>query len=601
MKDLLYGTTFILLLYVLFVDKSILNIFIVSVSIIILITYAYNYKIKKVEKFSITTNKPKFNVENYKEPFVVDLKNSLLNDLVYYISSFNKEFLDFENNLVKNIISNEIGAIFIQNLSNYTTEFYNQYDGIRIENQVQCPNAKQILDSIETFTMFWYVKFITPKSYFVEGGQSFSLIKFDHANIQNSNFTLFEIRLNFVKDMLNPMIQLLFVGGAKNELTYTYTSDQYFNNKIFCDGNYHLITFVKESGKVFLYVDENTFISCDDDNCFDKNIYELHADDTEIEIRNSLMIMNANSMKFYLNAFGIYKNRALDSTEIKSLIQYYKNVKRYLSPDMNEIITKNEKLQKQLLVYTRDCPFSDSTICNSQECFGFTDWNNIQAFTERKECFMKSLKYCNALSNLDNDKACAYINTDNIFSMASAIDSNLLHYNPKNTTNLDDKANRAILAQLDRLGLKNIYLDKSFREANGKYGGEMQRLIDDLLKNNATVNSESLLELPDAINTSITNDIDINNLSSSTNDNSSYETLYNQLLAETNTTTPPPVTTSTPTVDSTDIFANDLIDLNYNDVSQPDSYKHIIKKHKESKLEEEASSWKLPSLLTGWF
>ena len=44
--------------------------------------------------------------------------------------------------------------------------------------------------------------------------------------------------------------------------------------------------------------------------------------------------------------------------------------------------------------------------------------------------------------------------------------------------------NKKILQDLQRLGLKDIYLDKSFRNDDGSTSSEMNRLINDLLNTN---------------------------------------------------------------------------------------------------------------------
>ena len=190
--------------------------------------------------------------------------------------------------------------------------------------------------------------------------------------------------------------------------------------------------------------------------------------------------------------------------------------------------------------------------------------------------------------------------------MASTIDSNLFMYNPKNKTNLNDETNTNILHKLDQLGLKNIYLDKSYRDANGKYSGEIQRLINDLTKTNQTIDIDTLSALHESnTDTKVTSDIDYNNLlnNGAFSNDMSYDSMYNDILA----------TEGIPkeTVDKTELsedttqpsngLDSDFIDLNYDDIQKPDVYNHIIKKHKEDKMGEEIESWKLSNLLTGWF
>ena len=204
-----------------------------------------------------------------------------------------------------------------------------------------------------------------------------------------------------------------------------------------------------------------------------------------------------------------------------------------LSPSYLTLSQRNANLQSELNAHTKACPLSDETICSSRECFDIADWNNVNAILSNVECFHKVVNYCNGLDSYENDKICSFMKKDNIFKMASTLDSNLFMYNPNNQGNLDETINNRILTKLDQLGLKNIYLDKSYRDNRGRYSGEMERLINDLLQTNQTVDINTLESLySNQVDTQITDDIDYNSLYNNPafSNDSSYTDMYNSLL-----------------------------------------------------------------------
>ena len=606
MKNILYLSIVILLLY-LYINKkmSIHNIVLVSVCISIIIFQTFTQRKKmKTEHFSIITTDKRFILEDFEEDFSKNINTKgLMDDLVYYVSSFNKKHINFNENYVNNIINTNIGALFIQDIGNYSMDYFNQNEGIKIENMVKCPNARALLETIENFSMFFYMKLITPKQYFTsDNDHTFSIIKFYHDNILNNdgNYVLFEIKLRFKKNHLNPDVLIYFANQQIPE-HYTYTQDDYYNKKIFCDDNFHLFTFVKKEGKVYFYIDDYKIIDCSDENCFNKSKYRLHNDETEIKIREDFMKLNDNTnnfIKLRLNSFGIYKHRSLEPDDISNLYQYFIDIKKYMRPEVYHVTREKQKIEKELHKYTKPCPFSNNEICNNKECYDVNDWKNIDKITKNKECFEKVVAYCSSLSNLENDNVCNYLNKDNIFKMASSIDSNLFMYNPQNTTNVN---NEEILKQLQKLGLKNIYLDKSYRDNSGKYSGEMQRLINDLLATNQTVELDTISALHDPKYDTTTNTINYDNLRDniSFSNDTTFEQLYNQLLANKEVNEleldKPTITSDSNIVKSpNNIFnENKLIDLDYDDISKPNAYDHIMKKYKKDAIAKEYNSWNL--------
>lgn len=602
MKELLYIAILLLLVYIIYIEKSVINLAIVVVSIIVLIMYMFKYKYKYVESFVmedlVADTTVLYNDIAYEE----NLPNNLKTGLVYYVSSFDKRFIDFENNALTNHINNQIGVLFTQNLAGFPYDYYNQYDGIKITNRVSCANAKNTLESFETFSIFWYMKLITSKSNFESESTSYSLLQFDHGNIETSSSKLLDIRFVFKNNALNPSIEI-YIANTILDIKYEYTIDDYYNNKIFADNKYHMFTFVKENGKVYFYMDNHLLINCNDENCFNKTALTLYGDDVEIKIRNDSFIrLNDNTnlfLKFNLNAFGIYRNTALTMDKIKSLNEYLINVKQNLSPSYLSLTQANMNLQNELERYTKPCPFSNNQVCSSRECYGVQNWRNADEIVGNSECVNKIVSYCDDLQSYDNDRICGFMKKDNIFKMATAIDSNLFMYNSANTQgNLNSNINAAILSQLDRLGLKNIYLDKSYRDNNGRYSGEMERLINDLLETNQTIDLNVIESLysGSSNNASITSTINYDDLlnNPSFSNANTYIDMYNALLAQERMPTISSVTSNLVTSSSNAPHASelqsDLIDLNYDDIGRSGIYDNILQKHREDKIEKEISN-----------
>ena len=603
MKELLYIALLLLLFYVLYVEKSVLNLVIAAVSMLILMIYVIKFKYTYHEHFALSQENM-YNDESYKESMSANIEDSL----VYYVSSFDKRYIDFDNSALKNQMNSEIGALLTQDLHTFPYDYFNQYNGIKITSKVNCANAKSTLESFDTFSLFWYMKITTSKSTFND--TSYSLMQFDHSNIEGkSNSKLLDIRFVFPNGNLNPSIEI-YIANTKLPTSYTYTLEDYHANKIFADNKYHLFTFIKDSGKVFFYVDNHLLINCDDENCFNTRSLTLFQNDVEINIRDSLMRMNDNTSSALIlnvNAFGVYRHKALTSDDVKNLHDYYTNIKLNLSPSYLTLSQRNANLQSELNAHTKACPLSDETICSSRECFDIVDWNDVNSILSNVECFQKVVNYCNGLDSYENDKICSFMKKDNIFKMASTLDSNLFMYNPNNQGNLDETINNKILTKLDQLGLKNIYLDKSYRDNKGRYSGEMERLINDLLQTNQTVDINTLESLySNQVDTQITDDIDYNSLYNNPafSNDSSYTNMYNSLLAQEATSS------ALPSVDdvnldnsnsnsNTDQLNSDLIDLSYDDIGKPNVYEHILNRHKQDKIEKEiGSSW---NFLNGWF
>lgn len=601
MKELLYCAILILLFYILYIDKSVENLVLIAVSLCILIVYAFNFKILKTEHFITSSSADMYIDPTFKETMYPKMNQ----DLAYYVSSFDKDYIDFKNSALINVMNDRLGALLGEDLRNFSFDIYNQFDGIKITQEIRLTHASNVFESFDTFSIFWYMKLGTHKTLFQnETDTPISIIKFEHDNLRISEFDLLKINLVFKRGHLNPSV-VLHVANQTISNSYTYTIDDYYENKIFADKKFHLFTFVKESGKYHFYVDDYVLFECVEDDCINARLFDLHPDSTTVKIRDSPILIKSDrdvSVPLYINAFGIYRNRALSFDDVKELNLYYINIKRHMSPHYYALLEEKKALESRLDRFTKTCPFSQETVCSSSACHTIIDWNNTNELIGNTDCLKQVVEYCNGLSNLDDDMICRFLKTDSIFQIASKLDSNLFMYNPNNVGNLEESTNIAVLEKLDKLGLKNIYLDKSYRDTQGKYSGEMNRLINDLLTTNQTINIDTLNSLYDSkIDSRVTNDIDYDNLYTNSRSNLDYTNLYNDILAQTtNVSTNQKNAETTTTVPIPDELNTDLIDLDYDDMAQPNIYEHVLKKHREDQIDKEleSSSW---NFLNRWF
>tara|TARA_Y100000389_G_scaffold201218_2_gene243345 strand:- start:1147 stop:2826 length:1680 start_codon:yes stop_codon:yes gene_type:complete len=552
-----------------------------------------------MEHFTISNNTHLFQRKNYIEPMLNDPEKykNISNDLVLYVSSFNKKLIDFDNNTLVNAITNEIGAITINDLKTYTQEYFDQRDGVKINNEILLPSASILFHNFNIFSIFFFGKLLHPISSIpTNSTEPLEIFSLKHTNIVSYNNTstnlndkLLRITIQFVANQFNPTIAIYILNQKIGE--YTYSLDDYLNNRIFQDEKYHLFTFTKHDDKLEFYIDSYKIIDCLTTNtCFKKGTLLYESEDTEIELNSKESTkFNASKVPFRINALGIYRNRSLNHDEINDLYVYYNNIKKSFEPYALNLIQSNDENMKKLQKYERKCQLSDKSICDNRECYDVTDWNNFQEISKNPNCLKLAINYCDSLSNIENDKICSFLKTDNIYKMASTIDSNLFYYNANNVkTNIN---NEQILQQLQNLGLKDIYLDKSLR-TGGDQSSEMNRLINDLLNTNQTVDLSTL----DALYTPTSPPPEVNEVQYSLS-NSSFMDSYNKLVVENKDDNLATQTTNINENTSKKTLKNvstDLIDLDFDDVtSQPNVYEHIIKKHKENEIKKEVSSWNI--------
>lgn len=400
MKEILVSVILLMDLYSLYTNPSPFNIMIsmiVIISLFVVIVYCMKKKSSKehfiddsgnevssddnTDKFIKSTgiieySKDKyFDDIQYKETLLTDKKHkNLSDDLVYYVSTFDKTYVDIENSLLYSQVNNAKNGpyppiSFKSQLSDKSKIRFNQNSGLRIIKKLEAPSAKKLLESFSHFTIFWYMKFEFEKKWFNYSNKTdpsiekrkvyrkcysgetpqkeingpytclgdidaitsmkqnkhvYSFFTFDHENIVTvkGNYKLIEIRFIFIPGDYNPTIEIRFVdmlpGG--DALTYRYSPDDFYNKKIIFDGNFHLFTFVKVGSKSYFFMDDIPLIDCSGaGGCFQKESIRLYEGDDDILIRDSPMKMNDNiykpendGLKFSLNAFGVYSDKIYD-------------------------------------------------------------------------------------------------------------------------------------------------------------------------------------------------------------------------------------------------------------------------------------------------
>lgn len=597
MKEILYTLILFLVFYTLYTNRNVSSIIFVSISVLCLMIYSYRFVNKRTEHFTVANNNHLFQRKDYIEPIIKNTEKYqyMTKDLVLYVSSFNKKLIDFENNILINGVNNEIGAITINDLKTYTQEYFDQRDGIKINNEILLPSASVLFHNFNIFSLFFFGTLLHPISTIpTNNTEPLEIFSMKHTNIVSYNNVattlnekLLRITIQFVSNQFNPTITIYILNQKIGE--YTYSLDDYLNNRIFQDEKYHLFTFTKHDDKVEFFVDNYKIIDCSTSNtCFKKSTLLYESEDTEIELNSKENVkFNSSKIPLRVNAFGIYRNRSLNQEDINDMYMYYTTIKKSFEPYALNLIKTNDENIKKLNKYERKCQFSDKSICDNRECYDVTDWNNFQEISKNPDCLKLAIKYCDGLSNIENDKICSFLKTDNIYKMASTIDSNLFYYNANNVkTNIN---NEEILQNLQHLGLKDIYLDKSLR-TGGVQSSEMNRLINDLLNTNQTVDLSTL----DALHTPSPPPPNVNEVKY-TLSNTSFMDSYNKLLVENKDTNFPTQTTNISENTGNNTLKNmstDLIDLDFDDVtSQPNVYEHVIKKHKENEIKKEISSW----------
>lgn len=472
---------------------------------------------------------------NFKEKLLADDSLGYLKEgLVYYISSFQMQNIDFEKDIIFNAIDNKIAAVVQHSM---LKNGFTQYLGFKVDSQVVCYPCSKIFSNYHNFTIFTHFSLGVKmyKSSMNVNNNRFTLLTLYTNNVMRTTRFL-EVIFQYNSNQLNPNIVLKFHGeNNSNKLagvTYTYKFEDYLASKIFADGNYHTMTIVKNNNHVKLYMDEYVLINCNNDQCYNTSSIVLSDGDNEIQPSDSPFRINYDNpvnFWFWMSNFGIYPNRVLTNTEILSLHSYCKDTHDSLNPKTQAIIQKMQQAEEAVEQFSKVCPYPDH-IRDSKYCRDVKNWRSVDDLTLDNRCFKAINAYCND-NRAENPVGCAFTTKDAVFKMASTIDPNLHYYNDENT---EGNINAIERKRIARLGLKDMYLDKSIKSPNGRQATNLNNTIDNLLETNQLVGLDTGVDM-DESSAEIGKKIDYDALLDSTANVSgdeipTFEELYKHLL-----------------------------------------------------------------------
>lgn len=448
--------------------------------------------------------------EDFKDEFV---KNFGSNQLKFYVSTFDKSKIDME----KNILINHVNLSTEENHIAVPVELkekLQQSEGLMINftKPLKSVTPKQLEFNHNTFTIMWYAKFLPVKS------SSFGIPKkvfFLNIPIHSgSEGTMVGIEYEFQPQFVNPTIRIHWGGkkgdsGDVNDLknnvyewsSTTDTNDMNFN---FFDNNYHLFTLIRDNTGLKLIMDDQ-----------DVGLQPLIAI-SQSELPDSLktlpdyndinykMRLNANvneptppsdsggerdpeiALNCLLNALVIF-NSALTLSQVNIIYEYFEDTKYRL--DKRFVEFKKEIVEAKNL---KACPFTDKSLCRTNNCSSINDWTNNNEIIKNEACFKDVVAYC---KENNDDTMCSFFDENNILSASSIINNKTVEeVNKKMSDQLTEE--EELVQQLRKIGLKNVYLDKSLR-SNGKYSNEINELIDKIYAQKQ-MNMKGIQDLYDA-------------------------------------------------------------------------------------------------------
>jgi len=499
----------------------------------------------------------------FNEPILNNNDHPLRRNLVLYVSSFNKSMLNFgsEQNTMTNIINKNLGAITSEKLK----VGFHQIHGVNIEKTILLQTPKELFTDGLKFSIVVNMRIGTIPS----DSNGMSLFKFDADNTEA--FKLFDIKFYNVNKK-NPDIKVFW--GGQQCVHYTYDDSHMNEGKLFNDYENHTFIIVKDDKQTLSETGQNESMFGNIHIFMDGILIasggvpsiQLRANDADVQLSGEKHYTTLNTghgtnqMHFNLAAFAIYDNRALTAVECIDWTEYINSVHIRLNPECK--ILYSERLEEKLKhLDGTTCKVNDELIC-SEKCTTVENWNNLESLTKNRDCFKAIVTYCDNTSNQNDKDFCSFLNRQGIFESASILDSNLLYYR-HGSENKESLTNHEILEDLQKLGLKDVFIDKSFRseKATG-YSAEMRKLLRDLLETNQTVNLETMDKIKSSIQNE-KNDDEIDNLLSK--------------LKASDETTP----SSSKQADK--LHGSDLIDLDITNASRSDSYKHIIDQYNVDK------------------
>ena len=518
----------------------------------------------------------------FEEPILKESNHSLRKKMVLYVSSFNKSMLDLSNsekNTMYNIINKSLGA-----LSSETLKIgFNQLAGVNIEKEIFLQSPRELFTDTLKFSLVFNMRLLI-----IPDNNTF--FKFEADN--TDGFKLFEIK--FIRmNKKNPDIAVYWCG--QECVRYTYAETDLNDGKLFNDNENHTFVFVKDDfkndnvgepnapvtnshGNIHIYMDGFLLKSGP------VPVIPLRDEKGDIVMSGDqhFTIMNSGAkMTYNLAAMGIYDKKSLTPVEAEEWSNYFKSIHMRLNPECK--ILEWEILEEKIKSLNgRSCKVNHPEICEDK-CITVKNWNNLEDLQKNRDCFKSLVNYCDGLSNTshpDDVEAnfCTFLKRKGIFDGATILDSNLLYYR-KGTDAKEALTNEELLTDLKKLGLTDVFIDKTFRSDKAGYSSEMRKILGELMETNQTMNLETVSDLTPE-------------LKSSNGENGEIDKLLSKLKASDTNVRHDNTNSSRNT-------SSDLIDLDINESSRSDSYKHIIDQYNLEKNKSSDSG--IFGSMMGWF
>jgi len=172
---------------------------------------------------------------------------------------------------------------------------------------------------------------------------------------------------------------------------------------------------------------------------------------------------------------------------VNVIYEYFEDTKYKLDERFVDIKTKIDEAKN-----LKACPFAEKALCKTNNCGSINDWTNNNEIVKNEDCFKDVVAYCKENSG---DTMCSFFDENNILSASSIINNKTAEeINKKISDQLTEE--EELVQQLRKIGLNNVYLDKSLR-ANGKYSNEINELIDKIYTQKQ-MNMKGIQDLYDA-------------------------------------------------------------------------------------------------------
>ena len=448
--------------------------------------------------------------EEFQDEFV---KKFGSNQLKYYVSTFDKSKIDMEKNLLLNHVNLSTESNHLE-VPIELKEKLQQSDGLMINftKPLKTVKPKDLDFNHNTFTIMWYAKFL-PVISSKEGVQK--KVFFLNIPVHSGNEgTMIGIEYEFQPQFVNPTIRIHWGGkdgssGDVNDLrnnvyewsSTTDTNDMNFN---FFDNNYHLFTLLRDNTGLKLILDDQDLglqplIAISQSELPDSLKTLPDYNDINYKIRLNANVIEPTppsdstgerspdiALNCLLNALAIF-NSALTLSQVNVIYEYFEDTKYKLDKRFADIKTEIDEAKN-----LKACPFTDKALCKTNNCSSINDWTNNNEIIKNEACFKDVVAYCKENSE---DTMCSFFDENNILSASSLVNNKTAEeVNKKISEQLTEE--EELVQQLRKIGLNNVYLDKSLR-ANGKYSNEINELIDKIYTQKQ-MNMKGIQDLYDA-------------------------------------------------------------------------------------------------------